>query len=709
MNKLLLIFGITVLPFAYYHGVSAAKAADTSAGGDSVKIVKGQVSDYFIPVNKEYTISGRVTDADGRALQGATVMFFASPAHCNTDAEGRYRLKCTDYDVHLYAYYPGMSFANVTRTAADTLVNITLQRQATADASVLPRHAATATPWYDPANVHTTTYCNPLNISYNYEPYNNNVKQGGSFRSSADPMALMYKDRYLLFSTNQGGYHYSANLSDWDFQTASFQRRPTDDDQCAPTAFVSGDTLFYTGSTYEGLPIWYSQHPETGRWKQAVGRNTLPSWDPALFLDDDGKLYLYYGSSNEYPLKGVELSRTTFAPVSKIHNVLALNPNQHGWERFGMNNDDSTTLKPFTEGAFMTKHNGRYYLQYGAPGTEFKTYADGVYVSDKPLGPFTYQKHNPMSYKPGGFVQGVGHGGTFADRNGQFWHVGTCMLSLKYKFERRIGLYPVAFDADGIMHCNTAFGDYPMRNADYIGSNRFTGWMLLSYKKPVEVSSTDSTLSATHLTDENIRTYWSARSGNAGEWIKLDLKQAMDVRAIQLNFYDHHTQQTNRANDTYYQYRIYASEDGVSWTLAVDKSDNDRDVPHDYIELRQALKARFLKVENLHMPGNGYFCLSDLRVFGKAEGAAPQAVSGFKVNRSKADNRNALLSWKPVKGAYGYNIYYGIAPNKLYHCITVNGEQSYDFRGMDRNTVYYFAIEALGETGISQPTKPIAR
>ena len=87
---------------------------------------------------------------------------------------------------------------------------------------------------------------------------------------------------------------------------------------------------------------------------------------------------------------------------------MMLRPEEHGWERFGMNNDDEVTLRPFTEGAYMTKHNGKYYFQYGAPGTEFKVYADGVYVSDSPLGPFTYQQHNPMSYKPGGFVQGVG-------------------------------------------------------------------------------------------------------------------------------------------------------------------------------------------------------------------------------------------------------------------------------------------------------------
>lgn len=218
-------------------------------------------------------------------------------------------------------------------------------------------------------------------------------------------------------------------------------------------------------------------------------------------------------------LKAVQVSRDDFRPVSKIYDIMMLRPEEHGWERFGMNNDDEVTLRPFTEGAYMTKHNGKYYFQYGAPGTEFKVYADGVYVSDSPLGPFTYQQHNPMSYKPGGFVQGVGHSGTFQDLKGNYWHVGTCMLSLKYKFERRIGLYPTAFDPDGVMYSTTAFGDYPCWNADYDIKNpvdRFTGWMLLSYEKPVKVSSTDSIYSSSNLTDENMRTYWAAKSRGTG-------------------------------------------------------------------------------------------------------------------------------------------------------------------------------------------------
>ncbi len=694
-----IIFLITA--FSIFMGNASAKAAATN---DSVKVVKGQISDYYIPVRKEYFIGGKITDINGNLLEGATVMFFASPVHYNTKADGLYKLKATDDDCHLYIYHPSTGFTNVIRNKTEREINIIMLPNKGTQS--LPRNKAIATPWYNPANNRTSTYCNPLNISYNYEPFNNNVKNGGCFRSSADPMALVYKDEYMLFSTNQGGYHYSKNLSDWDFHQATFQRSPTDDDQCAPAAYVADDTLFYTGSTYEGLPVWYTLNPKSGRWRQAVGRNSLPSWDPHLFLDDDGRLYLYYGSSNEYPLKGVEVSRQNFDPIGRIHDLVMLQPEQHGWERFGMNNDDEVTLRPFTEGAFMTKHNGRYYLQYGAPGTEFKVYADGVYTADSPLGPFTYQKLNPMSYKPGGFVQGLGHGGTFLDLNGQYWHVGTCMLSLKYKFERRIGLYPVYFDEEGTMWSNTAFGDYPQRNADYKGNDRFTGWMLLSYRKKVTSSSTD-TLSVDNLSDENIRTYWSARTGNIGEWVMMDLGRKSTVNAIQINYYDHGTLQTNRANDTYYQYRIWASNDSVNWQLAVDKSNNDRDVPHDYVELISPLNTRYLKIENLHTPGQGKFCLSELRVFGSVAGEKPEQVKGFKVVRNKKDSRNCIISWRPSKGAYGYNIYYGTAPDKLYHCITVNGETAYDFRGLDKGTTYYFSIEAIGETGISQRPKTI--
>jgi len=587
-----------------------------------------------------------------------------------------------------------------------------------------------ATPWFNPDRT-ATTYCNPLNIDYTFEYFNAN-SYNNAFRSTADPLIVRFRGEYYLFSTNQSGFYWSKDLGEWHYVYSGFQRLPDEDDQCAPAAFVLGDTLFYTGSTYKSLPVWFTTNPKAGRWQHLVDSTRLPAWDPALFPDDDRRLYLYYGSSGTLPIKGVELDNKTFLPIGDqkqyefvykakdiidkqkavggIKELIGLHPAEHGWERFGMNNDDPVALwGHFIEGAWMNKHNGKYYLQYGAPGTEFKVYADGTYVSDNPLGPFTYQKHNPVAYKPGGFIMGCGHGNTFEDNFGNFWHTGTCMISVKYKFERRIGMYPAGFDNEGVMYTNTAFGDYPTtlpgEAADHT-KGRFTGWMLLSYHKKAISSSVDSIYKPENAFDEDIRTYWSARSEKPGEWLQVDLGGEKQVNAIQLNYADHRSRQHGKAMDLYHQYKIYCSSDGTQWTLLLDKSYNDKDTPHDYMELTKPVTTRYLKLVNVHM-ATGYFAICGFRVFGNAQGTLPLMVKGFKVNREKADPRNAMITWQPAGDAYGYNIYYGVEPGKLYNCITVNGTASYDFRGMDIGTVYYFSIEALNESGRSEKVKTL--
>jgi len=586
------------------------------------------------------------------------------------------------------------------------------------------------TPWFDTDHI-AKTYCNPLNIDYAFEYFNNNSCKY-SYRSSADPLIVPFKGEYYLFCTNQSGFFWSKDLGDWHFVYSCFQRKPDEDDLCAPAAFVKGDTLFYTGSTYESLPVWYTTDPKSGRWQHLVDSTRLPAWDPALFLDDDKKLYLYYGSSGTLPIKGVELDKKTFLPpgdqkqyefiykakdvldkqkaAGSIRELVGLHPEEHGWERFGMNNDDPVALwGNFIEGSWMNKHNGKYYLQYGAPGTEFKIYADGTYISDHPLGPFTYQKHNPFAYKPGGFVMGCGHGNTFQDNFGNFWHSSTCMISVKNKFERRIGMYPAGFDKEGVLYSNTAFGDYPTFLPDKAANHIkgcFTGWMLLSYHKRASASSTDSIYNPENAFDEDIRTYWSAKSEKPGEWLKVDLGGEKLVFAIQINYADHRSLQHGKAMDLYHQYKIYCSSDGEQWTLLVDKSYSDKDTPHDYIELSKPVTTRFLKLVNVHM-ATGYFAICGFRVFGIAPVTLPPMVEDFTVHRENDDPRNAMIKWKQSGDAYGYNIYFGVEPGKLYSCITVNGSTSYDFRGMDKGTVYYFTIEALNEKGQSPKIKTI--
>ncbi len=101
------------------------------------------------------------------------------------------------------------------------------------------------------------------------------------------------------------------------------------------------------------------------------------------------------------------------------------------------------------------------------------------------------------------------------------------------------------------------------------------------------------------------------------------------------------------------------------------------------------------------------FAISDFRVFGNGLAAKPKAVASFKINRNKADSRNAIISWKKQNDAIGYNIYYGIAPDKLYNTIMIYDESSYDLRGLDKGTKYYFTIEPFNENGIGAKNKII--
>lgn len=553
------------------------------------------------------------------------------------------------------------------------------------------------------------TYCNPINIDYGYCPIPNFVTQG-KHRATADPVITNFKGEYYLFSTNQWGYWHSSDMLNWKFISRKFLRpeHKVYDELCAPSLSFVNDTLLVIGSTHtKDFPLWMSKNPKTDDWKELVHKSEAAAWDPQIFWDKEkDEVYMYYGSSNLYPLYGVKLNRKTFQPEGERIPVLALNDDEHGWERFGEHNDN-TFLQPFTEGAFMTKYKNKYYLQYGAPGTEFSGYADGVYVGSNPLGPFEYQSHNPFSYKPGGFARGAGHGATYQDTNNDYWHVSTIVISTKNNFERRIGIWPAGFDEDGILYSNTAYGDYPTflpsQKKNHLQES-FSGWMLLNYNKPVQVSSTLGGFQPNFSNDEDIKTYWSAKTGAKGEYLISDLGEKSTIHAIQINFADQDVELMGKPETTTgHKYIIYSSNDGKNWKIAVDKSKNTKDVPHDYMELEKPITARYLKVENIQMP-TGKFAISGFRIFGKGTGQKPDAVQNFAPLRAEArkkgERRSVWFKWQQEPNADGYVIYFGKSPEKLYGSIMVYGKNEYYFSGLDRSDAYYFQIEAFNSNGI---------
>lgn len=553
------------------------------------------------------------------------------------------------------------------------------------------------------------TYCNPVNVDYGYTPHPS-FTEWGKHRATADPVIVNYKGEYYLFSTNQWGYWWSKDMSNWNFISRRFLRpwNKTLDELCAPAVGIIGDTMVVFGSTYTStFTLWGSTDPKGNTWFPLVDSFEIGGWDPAFFTDDDGRFYMYNGSSNNYPVYGVELDRKTFRPKGTRTAMYLLQDWRYGWQRFG-ENMDNTFLDPFIEGAWMTKHNGKYYFQYGAPGTEMSGYADGVVVSDAPLfdGHQTFEQSDPMSFKAGGFSRGAGHGATFQDNDGDYWHVSTSIICVKNTWERRMGIWPAGFDKDDMMWCNTVFGDYPHYLPDVKGSEHggFAGWYLLNYKKPITVSSTLGSFYANNAVDESIKTYWSATTANKGEWIQSDLGSISTVNAIQINYADQDAEFIGKQTNIYHQYKLYYSLDGKKWTVLVDKSNNKTDVPHDYVELTTPVQARYIKLENIHMP-TGKFAISGLRAFGNGNGAKPAAVRNLIVLRTEKDKRSAYIKWTPVDNAFAYNLYYGTSPDKLYSCIMIHDFNEYWFKAMDKMKTYYFAIESINENGVSERTK----
>ena len=550
------------------------------------------------------------------------------------------------------------------------------------------------------AQYRTTTYCNPLNLDYTYPFHNSHL--GKSYRSGADPAVVEFRGEYYMFVTRSWGYWHSKDLLNWDFITPEkwyFEG-------CnAPAAHNYKDSVLYVcGNPSGAMSILYTDNPKRGDWK-AVPSVLHDLQDPALFIDDDERAYMYWGASNRWPIRGKELDmKNKFLPIAKKpDSLLFLRPDIHGWERFGENH--TSDIKPFIEGAWMTKHNGKYYLQYAAPGTQFNVYGDGVYVGKSPLGPFEYAAHNPFCYKPGGFATGAGHGSTVCGPGGIYWHFGTIHLSINYKFERRLCMFPTFFDEDGAMYSDTYFGDYPHYSPDQVSrqttSGGFRGWMLLSYGKPVKASSQLESYPVENVTDENLKTFWVAEKNDDKQWVEIDLEEVSDVYALQLNFFDYEeTGFWGRMPNLRQRYLVEASVDGARWRVLVDYRNSFRDAPHNYIELDQPIEARYIRYRHHYVPGKN-LAMGDIRVFGLGRGKKPATVKGFTVVR-EADERNARISWKAVKGAQGYNVLWGVALDKLYNSWMVYGDNSLDLRALTVGQKYYFAIEAFNENGISQ-------
>ena len=186
----------------------------------------------------------------------------------------------------------------------------------------------------------------------------------------------------------------------------------------APQVFKRGGKYYMAYCAEEHLAIAEADSP-LGPFKQKSLAQIPASTreiDPFLFVDDDGKAYMYHvrlidsnsiyvGEMND---DLTEIDESTVKPCIKA--------NAEGWE--------NTSKNPWgvAEGPTVVKLDGTYYLFYSCNDYQLPTYAVGVATAASPLGPWT-KPSAPIISKDNIGQNGTGHGDLFKDNDGNWQYV----------------------------------------------------------------------------------------------------------------------------------------------------------------------------------------------------------------------------------------------------------------------------------------------
>ena len=174
--------------------------------------------------------------------------------------------------------------------------------------------------------------------------------------------------------------------------------------------------MFYTVN--EQVCVATSDSPE-GPFVQDVKQPLFGSEkniDPSLFIDSDGKAYLYFvrftgGNVIWCAEMNPDLKSLKEETLTKCIEA------QDEWER------KQATV---AEGPSILKQNGVYYLLYSANHFESKDYAVGYATSDSPFGPWEKYSGNPILRRDmdqAARLSGTGHGAPFICEDGSYKYI----------------------------------------------------------------------------------------------------------------------------------------------------------------------------------------------------------------------------------------------------------------------------------------------
>ncbi|GEM_PF-3057488 len=257
----------------------------------------------------------------------------------------------------------------------------------------------------------------------------------------ADPTVIFYQGQYYLYPTGDNSsyrVYTSFDLVNWTRGPKVFI--PGGINVWAPDVSYNAEDgkfyLYYTANWKIGVAV--ADKPDGTFINEGV--LIYNAIDANMFLDDDGKRYLYYVRT-DLP-GGFKIFVQEMANPLELTGTgkLIIEPTER-WERNGS----------ITEGPWMIKHDNVYYLLYSGSAANTLYYAVGYATADNPLGPFTKYSGNPI-IKGGNGIYGPGHGSVISDAAGQLWHVYHQKRGPIPDWDRYICIDPLWFDSTGVLH-----------------------------------------------------------------------------------------------------------------------------------------------------------------------------------------------------------------------------------------------------------------
>ena len=255
----------------------------------------------------------------------------------------------------------------------------------------------------------------------------------------ADPAVILFEGTYYLYPTggNDGYYVYtSTDLVHWTKRGKVFE--PGERNVWAPDVFRNPDDgkfyLYYTVNMNVGVAV--ADGPEGPFVDQArFYRNAI---DAHLFRDDDGQMYLYYVQLPGFHIHAQRMK----TPLERDGEPVEILHPTEPWEK---------KHGEVTEGPWMLKHNGIYYLLYSGSHAAHLDYAIGYATATSPMGPFTKFTGNPIVQRTEQAF-GPGHGCVVTDGAGNLWSVYHQQKDDSAPWNRFICIDPLWFDDAGVLH-----------------------------------------------------------------------------------------------------------------------------------------------------------------------------------------------------------------------------------------------------------------